>query len=79
MMIKQNCAEFLLTGSAPPDHAQPTLPTERSNAAATQPSTPLAPPPRPRKSAEVGCVFAGLGVREGDRSADDYAAFLEEL
>ncbi|WP_295435205.1 hypothetical protein [uncultured Thiodictyon sp.] len=63
----------------PPDHAQPALPTDRSNAAATPPGTPLAPPPRPRKSAEVGCVFAGLEVRVGDRSPDDYAAFLEEL
>jgi len=39
----------------------------------------MAAPPRPRKSAEVGCVFAGLEVRVADRSADDYAAFLEEL
>jgi hypothetical protein len=63
----------------PPDHAQSALPTDRDNAAATLPSTPLAPPLRPRKSAEIGCVFAGLEVRVVDRSPDDYAAFLDEL
>lgn len=63
----------------PPDHARSALPTDRGNAAATLPSTPLVPPPQPGKSAEVGCVFAGLELRVADRSADDYAAFLEEL
>jgi len=36
-------------------------------------------PPWIGKSGELGCVFAGLAVRVGDRSPDDYAAFLEEL
>lgn len=37
------------------------------------------PPNQPHKSGAVGCVFAGVQVRIGERSPEAYAAYLEEL
>ncbi len=55
-----------------------SLPNQRDGVD-ENPAAPMVLPPRIGKSGEVGCAFAGLIVQMGDRSPDDYAAFLEDL
>ena len=61
------------------DDIRSAEPAGGRDAAAARPAAPIVPAPPIGKSEEIGCVLAGLTVRVGDRSPDDYAAFLEEL
>lgn len=52
---------------------------QQRDTAAVNPPAPLVSLPPSCTSGAIGCVFAGLAIRVGDRSAADYAEFLEEL
>jgi hypothetical protein len=63
----------------PSDSSRLAQLSNRREATAANPVALAALPRQPVKSGEIGCVLAGVAVRIGDRSAEDYSAFLDEL
>lgn len=64
----------MTSAAHPPDAGSPAAPPVSDGSPPGAQS-----PDRPRKPNAIGCVFADQRVEIAERSAEDYAAYLEEL